>query len=280
MIVLLWSCSFFVVLYIYFFCFIFFGVFLWFSFCFLFFFLVIVVRVTLWSWLDSRFTDYLWWLTKSNGVAPLMWPVALRWKCTFSHWLSRLCQTRVSSDWWVWAFPSLRSKEQLKFIEWIHILGFRFTYLSINCVNRTYAMQAASSPNKCTCGFRIVVLIALQFLPSTENVNAKRYYIRNSFKDFNIITIKAKKKKQKRKPWKSTPARAYHYHFRNKIYGSPFLRQDYQALLSRMLLNADHTSSYTHETRKGNPYYKKSIFSASEIILTCKLQNHHYLWLR
>lgn len=62
-------------------------------------------------------------------------------------------------------------------------------------------------------------------------------------------------KKDHRKKWftengtilckiKSTPARAYHYHFRNKIYGSPFLRQDYQALLSRMQLNADHTSSY------------------------------------
>lgn len=39
----------------------------------------------------------------------------------------------------------------------------------MNCVRRTYAMQAASSPKRCTCGFKIVVLIALQFLPNTKN---------------------------------------------------------------------------------------------------------------
>uniref|UniRef100_A0A182ITT4 Uncharacterized protein n=1 Tax=Anopheles atroparvus TaxID=41427 RepID=A0A182ITT4_ANOAO len=32
---------------------------------------------------------------------------------------------------------------------------------------RTYAMQAVSSPKMCTCGFRMVVLIALLLLPST-----------------------------------------------------------------------------------------------------------------
>lgn len=89
--------------------------------------------------------SYLWCGLKSNGVAPLIWPVTLRWKCTFCHLPSRLCQTRVSSDWWVCAWLSR----------------------SIYCVKRTYAMHAASSPNKCTCGFNMVVLIALQFLPKT-----------------------------------------------------------------------------------------------------------------
>lgn len=42
------------------------------------------------------------------------------------------------------------------------------THLSIYWVNRTYAMQAASSPSKCTCGFKIVVFMALQLFPVTE----------------------------------------------------------------------------------------------------------------
>lgn len=35
------------------------------------------------------------------------------------------------------------------------------------CVSLTYAMQAASSPSKCTWGLRMVVFTALQFLPNT-----------------------------------------------------------------------------------------------------------------
>lgn len=42
------------------------------------------------------------------------------------------------------------------------------THLSMNCVSRTYAMHAESSPSRCTCGFRMVVLIALQFFPRTS----------------------------------------------------------------------------------------------------------------
>lgn len=42
-----------------------------------------------------------------------------------------------------------------------------FTHLSMYCVSLTYAMHAASSPSRCTWGFRIVVFTALQFFPKT-----------------------------------------------------------------------------------------------------------------
>lgn len=53
------------------------------------------------------FYFYLRWALYSNGVAPLICPVELRWKWTFCHLPSRLFQTRVSSDWFVCALPSL-----------------------------------------------------------------------------------------------------------------------------------------------------------------------------
>lgn len=48
---------------------------------------------------------------KSKVVAPLILPDALLWKWTFCHLLSRRCQTRVSSDWWVCAWPCLWVKQ-------------------------------------------------------------------------------------------------------------------------------------------------------------------------
>lgn len=55
----------------------------------------------------SSFYFYLRWALYSNGVAPLICPVELRWKWTFCHLPSRRFQTRVSSDWFVCAWPSL-----------------------------------------------------------------------------------------------------------------------------------------------------------------------------
>jgi hypothetical protein len=42
------------------------------------------------------------------------------------------------------------------------------TYLSMYCVNLIYAILAASSPSKCTCGVRILVLTGLLFLDNTK----------------------------------------------------------------------------------------------------------------
>ena len=38
----------------------------------------------------------------------------LRWKWTFCHLLSRLCHTRLSSDWCVWAWPCLQKRPNVK----------------------------------------------------------------------------------------------------------------------------------------------------------------------
>lgn len=57
----------------------------------------------------------------------------------------------------------------------------------MNCVRRTYAIQAASSPSKWTCGFKIVVLIALQFLPSTESFDKKKADVSMSL--FSVIYV-------------------------------------------------------------------------------------------
>ncbi len=71
-----------------------------------------------------------------------------QWKWTLSHLLSRRCHTRVSSDW------QLRGR----------------LWLSMYCVRRIYAIQAASSPMRWTWGLRIVVCTGLLFLLSTEKV--------------------------------------------------------------------------------------------------------------
>lgn len=47
---------------------------------------------------------YLCELLKPNAAPP---EPPLRWKWTFCHLLSLLCQTRLSSDWWVCAWPCL-----------------------------------------------------------------------------------------------------------------------------------------------------------------------------
>lgn len=59
---------------------------------------------------------YLRCILNPNGVAPLICPVVLRWKCTFCHLLSRLCHTRVSSDWCVCACPSLQQIINYEFV--------------------------------------------------------------------------------------------------------------------------------------------------------------------
>lgn len=52
--------------------------------------------------------NQFFYLLGSNWVAWLLWFTGkLRWIWTFCHLLSRLCQTRVSSDWWEWATPCL-----------------------------------------------------------------------------------------------------------------------------------------------------------------------------
>lgn len=68
-----------------------------------------------------------------------------QWKWTLSHLASRRCHTRVSSDW--------QERGRL--------------WLSMYCVRRMYAMQAASSPIRCTWGLRMVVCTGLLFLLST-----------------------------------------------------------------------------------------------------------------
>lgn len=65
-----------------------------------------------------------------------------RWKWTFCHFPSRRCQTRVSSDCIVFGIP----------------------LPSMYCVSRMYAMQAASSPTRCTWGLRMMVWIGLLLL--------------------------------------------------------------------------------------------------------------------
>lgn len=65
-----------------------------------------------------------------------------RWKWTFCHFPSRRCHTRVSSDCMVFGIP----------------------LPSMYCVSRMYAMQAASSPTRWTCGLRMIVWIGLLLL--------------------------------------------------------------------------------------------------------------------
>ena len=48
------------------------------------------------------------YLLGSNWVFKLWFTGKLRWMWTFCHLLSRFCQTRVSSDWCVWASPCLK----------------------------------------------------------------------------------------------------------------------------------------------------------------------------
>lgn len=45
------------------------------------------------------------------------------------------------------------------------------TYLSMYCTSIMYAMQAASSPSKCTVGFNTVVLMP-RFLPKTVKTDS------------------------------------------------------------------------------------------------------------
>lgn len=47
----------------------------------------------------------------------------------------------------------------------------RTTHLSMYCTSIMYAMQAASSPSKCTVGFRTVVLMP-RFLPKTVKTDS------------------------------------------------------------------------------------------------------------
>lgn len=58
--------------------------------------------------------NYLRWGANPKDDEPLTCPVVLRWKWTFCHLLSRLCHTRVSSDWCVWDWLSLCSITKLK----------------------------------------------------------------------------------------------------------------------------------------------------------------------
>lgn len=70
-----------------------------------------------WLWLGYSMLLPLWIAfnylrtgANPNDVVPLVCPVVLRWKCTFCHLLSRLCHTRVSSDWCVCDCRSLHTK--------------------------------------------------------------------------------------------------------------------------------------------------------------------------
>lgn len=63
--------------------------------------------------------NYLRWGAKPKDVVPLVLPVVLRWKWTFCHLLSRLCHTRVSSDWCVCDWPSLCAMRHKKSHKWI-----------------------------------------------------------------------------------------------------------------------------------------------------------------
>lgn len=79
-----------------------------------------------------------------------------RWKWTFCHFPSRRCHTRVSSDCIVFGIP----------------------LPSMYCVSRMYAMQAASSPTRCTWGFRMIVWIGLLLLDKAERERYKRKQVK------------------------------------------------------------------------------------------------------
>lgn len=115
------------------------------------------------------------------------------------------------------------------------------------CVNLTYAMHAVSSPSKCTCGFNIVVLIALQFLPSTgSRQKIKKKFEKKNKKPLKIFCPLKKK-------FEFFVCLKF-YRFQNRTYGSPFPRPDSRETLARRRWDADRRSSckYKHKRTPTN----------------------------